>query len=150
MTTIAFDGRYIACDSRISQDSRIVDDSCKKYIDTEGWVFFMAGNIAIQKDFVNCFLSGGVFDKKGHVGSLGFSKKDSKVYDFNHSEGQFDLCEIYHKEALGSGMLHAISAMDFGKSAVEAVMHAATRDMYTGGIIRCFDTHTGKFIKVKQ
>lgn len=137
-------------DSRCSQDNRVVSDECEKFIVRPGWVFFMCGNLAIQKEFVDCFISGMEFRKKGAIGAIGFKESDGLVYDFSHSEGQFDLCHLFHKDGMGSGMHYAIAAMDFGKSAVDAVKYAATRDMYTGGIIRCFDTHTGKFIKVKQ
>ena len=38
--------------------------------------------------------------------------------------------------AFGSGDLHALTAMDLGASAVEAVEMAMKRDVYTGGEIR--------------
>lgn len=149
MTTIAYDGRYIAVDSRVSQDNRIVNDECDKFIIRTGWVFFLTGNLAIQKEFIDCFCNGSSYRKKGAIGAIGFNETDGLVYDFNHGDDQFDLCHLYHKEAIGSGMHYAIAAMDFGRSAVDAVKYASTRDMYTGGSIRCFDTRTGKFIKVK-
>jgi len=40
--------------------------------------------------------------------------------------------------AFGSGELHALTAMDMGASAKEAVGMAAKRDIYTGGKINTF------------
>ena len=43
-------------------------------------------------------------------------------------------CEIEESYyAIGSGALHAITAMDCGKSAIQAVQMAARRDQHTGG-----------------
>lgn len=149
MTTIAYDGRYIAVDSRLTEDNRICHDDFNKVVESNDYYFFMAGNLALYTHFTNCFIDGTLFEKKGSVQAVGYRKKDKKVFDIRSNEGQIDMCEINYKEALGSGMHYAIAAMDLGSSAVQAVKIASKRDTYTGGKIRCFDTHSGKFIKVR-
>lgn len=48
-------------------------------------------------------------------------------------------CEVgEHYYAIGSGGVHAITAMDCGKSAIQAVQMAAKRDTATGGRIVSF------------
>ena len=133
MTTIAYDGKQIAVDSRMSQNNRICDDNCKKYIVRGGWVFFMCGNFALYDSFIDAFLEEKPFTKKGEIGSFAVRVIDSKVFDISYNE-QYNLCEIGSIEAAGTGSDHALIAMDLGKSAVEAVKLAAKRDMYTGGV----------------
>ena len=51
------------------------------------------------------------------------------------------VCEHYpveHNRAIGSGNRFALAAMDFGKTAKEAVEYAACRDVYTGGKVESF------------
>lgn len=54
-----------------------------------------------------------------------------KLYSCDESLMLDEVTEAYY--ALGSGAPHAITAMDCGKSAADAVRLAAKRDMHTGG-----------------
>ncbi len=46
--------------------------------------------------------------------------------------------------AIGSGWQFAIAAMDFGKSAKQAIEYAMTRDNGTGGGVDCVRIRTAK------
>lgn len=46
---------------------------------------------------------------------------------------------------LGSGGDHALTAMDLGKTPKQAVQHAMTRDLFSGGKIVQYDLIKGKF-----
>ena len=48
--------------------------------------------------------------------------------------------------AIGSGAEFAMSAMDFGMTAKEAVEYTMTRDIYTGGEVTVFDTVKMQFV----
>ena len=50
-------------------------------------------------------------------------------------EGSDEIPSDNQKLAIGSGMVWAMAAMDFGMSAREAVTYAATRDNQTGGTV---------------
>ena len=150
MTTIAYDGKgTIAVDSRASRGGIICNHDEDKCIQVDGHYFFFAGDFHLAEEMVNCFLNGGSIEQcgdvaaiyvspEGQVSTIGFYE-DRQVVKSDMGVG-----EIY---AIGSGMYHAISAMDLGKTAEQAIEHAATRDPYTGGKIRVFNVETMEFVK---
>ena len=77
----------------------------------------------------------------------GIMLRDGKAYHVFEHEGVFNEDELICNDAYGSGAQFALSALDFGKSAKEAVEYAATRDIYTGGKVHVFDIETMKFIE---
>jgi hypothetical protein len=81
---------------------------------------------------------------------LYFAKKTGKILDVDYRDFKFSVSECFKVDAIGSGHKHAITALDLGCSAVEAIRMTIKRDACTGGIIRCFDTKTCKFVTVKQ
>jgi ATP-dependent protease HslVU (ClpYQ) peptidase subunit len=62
-------------------------------------------------------------------------------------DNEFWVENLYCNQGVGSGFKFAISAMDHGKSAKDAVKYAATRDIYTGGKIHVYDIASARFIK---
>lgn len=151
MTTIAYDGRYIAVDGRESMGSTIFNDATDKFFVRGKNVFALCGKSTHALDFANQFShgcrpsdpeneAGGIlFD--GELAYLCIVENDTKLFaKIIISPGFW---------ADGSGRDWAIAALDHGKTAVEAVKYAMTRDACTGGTIRCYDTKTKKFIKVK-
>lgn len=150
MTTIAYDGRYIAVDSRISCKGHVATDSYEKFADFEEWILFWSG-AAHQKDlYMNIFISKGEFIDEPKTWMIAYNKKTKFVYCVYVEDKKFLMDRLEWIDGQGSGSCYAIGAMDAGKSAVEAVKIAMKRDCATGGTIHCLDTHTGKFIKVKQ
>lgn len=77
-----------------------------------------------------------VYDK-GKLFTIGY-EKDVK-YWINPEESD---CPF----AIGSGEDHALTAMDMGATAKEAVEFAAKRDSKTGGLIRAFDPKKNKYV----
>ena len=49
------------------------------------------------------------------------------------------ICELKFNDYVGSGGYDALRALDFGKSAKEAIEYAATKDCNTGGKVRVFN-----------
>lgn len=151
MTTIAYDGRYIAIDSRItSHETHIVSDEREKFVDNPDWMIFWCGDTSEKDIFIEAFLLKKNLDKNLNIGLYAYDKKTKKVYEVGSDGKRIFSNELFEINTCGSGADHALTAMDCGKNAAEAVMMAAKRCACTGGIIRCFDTETGKFIKVNQ
>lgn len=149
MTTIAYDGRYIAADGRETMSTIITNDSVDKSIKTDKGLFFLCGQSKDCKEFAKEFAPREPTKITSSIS--GFLYKDKEVYWVGVSEGEYFLdSQDGVLLAAGSGRDYAISAMDHGKSAVDAVRYAITRDSCSGGKIICFDTSTGEFIKVKQ
>lgn len=151
MTTIAYDGRYIAIDSRITGPrGYIASDSFDKTFDHINWVIFWCGVVHTKNTFINAFIYSKEYELTEENGLYCFDKITGKVFEVWWEDKKFKMNELIDYDATGSGGDHAITAMDCGKSAVDAVRMAIKRDSHTGGEIKCFDTKTGKFIKVKQ
>lgn len=133
MTTICYSHKegVIACDSRRVQNATIITDSANKVYEKEGVRFILAGVTSdIQK------LLADYPDLKGKYEVEGFMVKDETVYSCNWETKPHEVVKTEHDEALGSGYQHALTALDFGFSAREAIEAAAKRDIYTGGKIR--------------
>jgi hypothetical protein len=150
MTTIAYDGRYIACDSRLSCKDHVATDNAEKFYENEEWVLFWSGAIHQVDLFIHTFIAKGAFIDEPEVWAMGFNRSTKDVWSIFVQDTKFKKEKISWKDGQGSGSCYAMGAMDFGASAVEAVKIAMSRDCKTGGTIRCFDTKTGKFVKVKQ
>lgn len=150
MTTIAYDGRYIAIDSRITCGNWISSDEFNKTTETDDWVLFWTGNLDKKEEFELAFLNNGKVNEPSESSLYAFRKNNGKLFDVCSMESVIVKTPITYIDAKGSGACHAITAMDLGKSAVEAIQNAIRRNNSTGGIIRCYDTKTKKFIKVNK
>jgi len=150
VTTIAFDGRYIAIDSRVCGGSYIYSDSYNKTVDRGGYVFFMAGENWQHDDFIESFLAKEKMSSQCKTFAYAFNRASKEVFTVEYDKGEFKATKLCWHDAEGSGAAYAVAAMDCGLSAVDAIRAASKRNTQTGGIIRCLDTATGKFIKVKQ
>lgn len=133
MTTIIYDHekREIAFDSRITRGSTICsDDYCKKH-QKNNVVFITAGYEAEVQRFISDYPNlEGAYDCDGAM------VENGKVYSFGFQDGRFLRLQLNFSEAWGSGQDHALTALDLGKSAKEAVKYAMKRDCGTGGKIR--------------
>lgn len=150
MTTIAYDGRYIAIDSRLTVKSWIYSDEFNKTTENDEWVLFWSGSLHKKEEFELAFFNHGKVNEPSEASIFAFNKIKNQLFDVFSEDCVLIKTPIKFKDAKGSGAGHAITAMDLGLSAVESIKIAMKRCNCTGGIIRCFDTHTGKFIKVKQ
>lgn len=150
MTTIAYDGRYIAADGRQCIESTIFDDDTNKFYYSGANLFVLCGRTSDCINFAKEFKEG---EKCEYKNAGGFLFVDGIVYIVFPDEDN----EKYTKNILtakywadGSGRDWAVAAMDHGKSALEAVKYATTRDSCSGGKIRLFDTETCKFVEIDQ
>lgn len=132
MTTIAYHhgDRQVAVDSRYTRGGVIDSDKgCKTRKDDRGlWVF--AGSSADFGDLMALYHNDKV-TVKPDCGAILISQ--GKAFTVDTDEGGYCIvAELTCDYAFGSGGHFALAAMDFGKSAKEAVDYAKTRDTYTG------------------
>lgn len=141
MTTIACDGRTIACDSLRVAGTERVDTCTKKIKRVGGRAFGFTGDFACFDPAVEWFLAGHEPDKAPKASRDG-------SWRLVVCESERLLCYIDslpyaepfpYPTAFGSGANFAMSAMRLGKTAAEAVEFASTMDVYTGGDIQVID-----------
>jgi len=147
MTTIAFDGRYIACDSRESSGNIILSENVDKFVVSNNAYYFGAG---IPCD-IDKLIS--ISDQAMHEYLLEANiiiAESEGVFILSQSEeGGVYKNSIDHLNSysIGSGAPFAMAAIDFGMNAKEAVEYAMTRDSCTGGEVKVFDTFAMKMVE---
>ena len=137
MTTIAYKDGVIAYDSRETSSGTILSDEAEKRTEHEGVSFFLSGNCGEDIEYMKVwadractekFQCGGfAVDAEGVLWGCG---GDPTPWRHHIDPKQVS--------ARGSGSDHALTAMDMGATAEEAVQWAIKRDNCTGGIIRTF------------
>ena len=140
MTTIALDSTgLVACDSRETDDGLIFDDDCDKHKEMGGFHIWYAGRSADEPLLVEA-LQGNQQDKyNANVMAVALVYNDGKFYRAIITKEEGFCIELLRKGnavALGSGANHALTAMDLGLSAKEAIKYAIKRNAHTGGKIR--------------
>lgn len=136
MTTIAYNHkeRTIAVDSRCTAGALIVHDKCNKIHVENGVTFVAAGSLSDIQVLIAGYPHG--FNAPVDLDAQAFVVDEGEVYMVHVADGEYRCSTIDFDATLGSGGDFALAAMDFGKSAKEAVKYAATRDCATGGRIR--------------
>lgn len=142
MTTIAYQyaQNQIAVDSRLTRGNMIVSDNSEKHRVINGQVWFFKGKCSDENLLVAWGGNGSVPECSAIVA------KDGKAFWVVAGDAGLEWTELTFNEAGGSGQEFALAAMDFGKTAKEAVEYAATRDSATGGVVRVFDVANMRFI----
>ena len=133
MTTIAYhkESNTVAWDSRSTSGGIIISDEAQKRYEINGVYFWMCGAICDYQLFFDAY-----FGKEINL----VPECDAIVYD----NGEFYLAGVSNEAvpwkqplsnnmAIGSGSQFAISAMKLGMNAKEAIEHAKTLDVYSGG-----------------
>lgn len=151
MTTIVYDHerKQIAIDSRATSNGLICDDNCEKWRVTEsGEVWFTCGAICDEELLIECFKDS---DKKLGIEVIpdanAFVVRGDKVLMRGvTNDGEAWTQVLTSNRCIGSGSSFGLAALDFGKTAKEAVEYAATRDCYTGGKIHVYDIELGAFV----
>lgn len=133
MTTIATDGRSMAADGQVTRGDHIVSRNNRKIVRTpSGKIVGCCGPSGDDEPFIEWIENGG---KKPRLGAtfaaLVIAQGIAPRIYFNDCTSE----PIDGPHAIGSGCQWALAAMDLGKSPLEAVEYAATRDIYTGGEI---------------
>lgn len=154
MTTIAYDGECIAVDSRSSLDGIVATDNAMKVrpCGTVPGFLILAGTSTYNELMAEEFEPGE--DAHSDVDGVGFYVNEhGLVFAVGVQDGRYVTAKtkFYGTHwAFGSGANWAIAAMDHGKSAVDAIRYAMTRDTYTGGAIRRLDLKTLKVRTYKR
>lgn len=145
MTTIVYDhkNKQIAIDSRVTAGNMICDENAEKFIKNISATWFLCGTVADYEQLIE--LS---HNEKPEV------QPDAYAIMVNH-KGVWLVCfngdycchsPLSHSRAIGSGADFALSALDHGKTAKEAIEYAMTRDTGTGGKVHVFDVEKMEFI----
>lgn len=133
MTTIAWDTKYLAADSMVTEGGVICGYEDKIIKLTAGWLA-STGHMTDRYKFI-AWIEKGMPDEKPtlHDDFEAVLLRPDGLLEFD-----VDLVgtRVEYSAAWGSGKGWAMSAMDFGKSAKGAVKYAQTRDVYTGGKIQ--------------
>jgi len=145
MTTIVYDhkNKQIACDSRLTGGNLIITDSAEKYRANEKGLWFFAGTRADENQLMELEHN----DKpeiKPDANALLIKEGKCFLVTFNG-----DYCSVSENEynhSIGSGCDFALSAVDLGRTAKEAVEYAITRDTGSGGNVHVYDIEKGKFL----
>lgn len=149
MTTIAYDhkAQQIAVDGRVSADCTILTDTDKKWRHDGADLWFFCGSTSDSQWFIDIHKSGKAVEGDIHPDCGALLVRDGKVYAAGiQNDGLPFLCESDFNRAIGSGEQWAIAAMDFGKTACEAVNYAATKNTHTGPCVAVYDIETARFI----
>jgi len=134
MTTIAFDGKYVAADSLITSDS-VVYGHANKIHQVKGGLLLTAGDCADWILAVEWFNGGRDQSQKPELESFIslFVPEDGVPIEYSRRLVP-TLAPI--PWAAGTGRDFAKSAMLLGKSAHEAVSFACSLDIYSGGEVQ--------------
>ncbi len=130
MTTIAYDGEFVAVDSYITEDDLVVDFDYKKLREVDGVKFFLCGDVSSFDTLIGKYFSPAL-TSSGDSSALIIDKGIVMLAEMAGEE--FYCKQATYPMALGSGTALALGAMDAGASAVEAVSLAVKRDIYSGG-----------------
>ena len=137
MTTIAYNhkDKEIAVDGRETCAGQIVSDIANKVITSNGIGYVSCGDTFQIKQLIhnlendvisNCDLNAELFFFDKGVAYRAGQEAGDKPFK----------SEMTCNRATGTGGDFAWAAMDFGKTAKQAVEYAKTRDIYTGGKVR--------------
>lgn len=136
MTTIAYRNGIIAFDSRVTAGDIIESDSYIKQHSIGDSMFFFTGSLCDVEELAGALKNDTEY--KGRADADAFVVMNGEVVEIEARGNRIFVYPVKYPRAIGSGAVFALAAMDFGKSAVEAVRYAATRDCRTGGEIREF------------
>lgn len=134
ITTIAYKDGIIAYDSRATRGNLIATDNYDKCAKADGVLFFFSGAAGDVRHLVDAYLKGVTPPKEADIYAIVVDQ--GVVYRAGTDGGLFWKEKASAYDAIGSGYAHALTAMDCGLSAIEAVKMAAKRDTGTGGKIR--------------
>lgn len=152
MTTIVYDhkNKQIACDSRSTIGGTIIDDDAVKYRSKGDKLWFISGRPGDADTFISHYEPLTTANENMDVSAIFVITSGDcagGVYmAIKDSDNTYAECIIDHNYAQGSGDQWALSALDHGKTAREAVWYAMTRDVYSGGKVHVYDIEKGEFI----
>ena len=139
MTTIAFDGKTMACDKRVTCGSSYYNTDTKIY-ENDAYIIGVAGDAGVGTMLIDCpyILQPRHYDFDFEA--LVFVKDAQKLYKVAfYKSWDCALSSVIPIadgfSAVGSGSPYALAAMYLGYTATRAITVAAEFDMNTGGKI---------------
>ncbi|WP_332847557.1 Ntn hydrolase family protein [Pseudomonas lactucae] len=136
MTTIAYKDGVIAYDSQITCGSSITYDDYQKCHEVKGVKFVMCGKTCDYTALQDAYF-GATVTKEVDASAIVADGDSLWCVGASVQDGFWKSPILLDATyAIGSGADHAITAMDMGATAHEAVQMAAKRDTGTGGTIR--------------
>lgn len=141
MTTIAWDGDFVASDSQCTQEDFIDQTPFKKIHNVSGEIVCLAGDVSQQLCFLDWYQRGADKDLfPGGMDSMAAlvitpGKELAKIFE----NGPFFSC-VRAPYAIGTGSAIAMGAMFAGATAKHAIKIAKKLDKDTGGKTVCVDT----------
>lgn len=139
MTTIAYDGKTMACDTRVTCGSSYYNTDTKIY-ENDDYVIGVAGDAGVGAMLIDCpyILQARHYDFDFEA--LVFAKDAKKLYKVAFYKSWdcalSSVIPVADKfSAVGSGSEYALAAMYLGHTATRAITVAAEFDMNTGGKI---------------
>ena len=156
MTTIVWDGKILAADGRATYSSGLIvsTDAVKIFKGKAGMcikgeqviAWAMAGNFSTVDLIEEWLLDGADFDTE-FPEDAGFQVLVvTEEHAYSSYDEAFGWIPHHNSGVLGSGTDAALSALAFGKNAIEAVQHAMKLDTGTGGTIRYMNCRDGKHV----
>lgn len=136
MTTIAYKDGVIAYDSQITTGNTITYDDYEKLKVVKGVKFVLCGATSDIEAFIDAYFGAPAAAK---LDASALIVEGDRIWCAGHNkdEGLWKSpVELDRPYAIGSGSDHALTAMDMGATAYQAVEKAAKRDVSTGGMIR--------------
>ena len=149
MTTIIYDHekKQIACDSRMSKASGAYNDNYIKMNESNGILFVLTGSTCDMDYFIENYAKYAKVELKDiDIDCSGIIIRDGLAYNVFIHDGVFNEDGMFCNEFAGSGGVYAVSALDYGATAKEAVEYAITRDCFSGGKVHVYDIEKGEFI----
>ena len=150
MTTIVYDhkARHIAVDGQTTQGNRICTTEAIKWKqDGDDW-WFICGSVADRDRLIEHIKANDPDAPKWPIECSAFWVRGGQVFQcVVTDDGEPCVSGVCYSDAMGSGEQYALSALDHGKTAKEAVEYAATRDTGTGGKVSVFDVEKLEFIE---
>ncbi len=143
MTTIAIDGKYIACDGQVTSRNVIEPGRHEKiFQDEDGTIYAFSGCLPMFSAWVEWWKAGKNPKElpvaKDDYASMAFWVfKGGELWEIIN-EAPYPL-KINMPSAIGSGREFALGAMFAGKSAKEAVEISSKLDTGTGGEIKVIE-----------
>lgn len=139
MTTIAYKNGIIAYDSYTTAAATITNSETDKKLVVNGIVFFLSGYCCDFDSFIKAYFGEEEIDDKVDASAIVVDKKKVYIASVADDKG-FWKQEItdFPCYSIGSGWHHALTAMDMGATAKEAIGWAAKRDLGTGGKVHTY------------
>jgi hypothetical protein len=144
MTTIVINEleKKIYCDGRCVSGNVIESDHYQKWFcDKDGQPWFYSGTVCDAKKLFDHFIGGGEQKDWAAFDSNIYGMKGQDLVRVGVYQGNLWVEPLGGSAYLcyGSGGNFALAAIDHGKSPIDAIEYAKTRDPFTGGKISCYD-----------